>query len=61
MTSLAEKGVEADDDDDEVQQTPSKKAKANDIKREPSEEASDGGDDGFELNGNHSDSANDPQ
>ena len=60
MTLLAEKGVEADDDD-EVPETPSKKVKANEVKKEPSDDASDGGDDGFGLNSKHVDNAIDLQ
>jgi hypothetical protein len=56
MTSLTEKDVEADDDD-EVPQTPSKKAKTNGVKKEPSEEASDHGADGYGLNGTHFENA----
>jgi hypothetical protein len=52
---LAEKDVEAGDDD-EVPETPSKKAKTS-VKEEPSEEASDHGADGFGINGNHFDNA----
>lgn len=58
--SSADKAVEADDDN-EIPQTPSKKAKSNGVKKEPSEDASDGGDDGFGLNGNHVDNAIDSQ
>lgn len=52
MTSLTEKDVEAEDDD-EVPETPSKKAKINGVKKEPSEEASEHSADGFGLNGSH--------
>jgi len=51
----AEKDAEAGNEDD-VSQTPSKKAKTN-VKKEPSEEPSDRGADGFRLNGTHFDNA----
>jgi len=57
MTSLTGKAVEADDDD-EVPETPSKKAKSNGVKQESSEEASDNG---FGLNGDHFENAMGPQ
>lgn len=60
MTSLAEKGIEADDDD-EVPETPSKKVKANEVKKEPSEEGSDNAANGYGLNGSHFENAMGPQ
>lgn len=60
MTSPTEKDVEADDNE-EVPETPSKKAKNNGVKKEPSEDASDHVDDGFGVNGNHFDNAMTPQ
>lgn len=60
MISLTGKAVEADDDD-EVPQTPSKKAKSNDIKKELSEEASDNAANGYGLNGSHFENAMGPQ
>jgi hypothetical protein len=60
MILLTEKDVEADDDD-EVPETPSKKAKANGVKKELSEGPSDHGADGYGINGNHFDNAMGPQ
>jgi hypothetical protein len=56
MTPLTEKDVDADDDE-EVPETPSKKAKTNGVKKEPSEEVSDHGADGYGINGTHFDNA----
>jgi len=55
MVLCAEKNAEAGDED-AVSQTPSKKAKTN-VKREPSEDPTDNGVDGFGLNGTHFDNA----
>ena len=60
MTSIKDKNVEAGDDD-EIPETPSKKAKTNGVKKEPSEQDSDHGTDGYGINGNHFDNAMGPQ
>ena len=60
MISLAGKAVEADDDD-EAPETPSKKAKSNGVKKEPSDEGSDNAANGYGLNGSHFENAMGPQ
>lgn len=59
IVSRTEKDAEAGDQDG-VTQTPSKKAKAN-VKKEPSEDPSDQGADGFGMNGTHFDNAMSPE